>query len=170
METEFTFSSTLPVMVYHRTPGETDWRELDLGPGVFRVPAGQQVMLRLRNIDDGALAVLAQELAGCTPVVFLNLSENRKVTGDGLELLRPLKWLTGLNLSSCALTDTGLVHLTAFTRLEHLNLSYCNRLTDLALKTIQRLNNLTFLDLQGCVKITNGGVARLRKRNLNIHR
>jgi hypothetical protein len=38
------------------------------------------------------------------------------------------------------------------------------------LKTIQGLRKLVYLDLQGCVKISNGGVSKLRRRTLTIHK
>ncbi|MBI4928815.1 MAG: hypothetical protein HY835_13685 [Anaerolineae bacterium] len=165
------FSSTYPILVYTRPAGTTgDWQEFDQGPGYFHIPEGQEVMVRLRTIDNATLRKIVTELAECPALVFLNLSENRNVTGDGLEYVTALKSLTGLNLSSCSLTDTDLVHLTAIPKLAHLDLSYCNRLTDASFKHIRQLSRLRFLDLQGCIKITNGGIARLRIRDLKIHR
>jgi hypothetical protein len=32
------------------------------------------------------------------------------------------------------------------------------------------LKNLTYLNLQGCVKVTNGGVSKLRRAGLDIHK
>ena len=113
---------------------------------------------------------LVKELVACPSITFLNLSENRKITEEGLDYLRPLVSLTGLNLSSCSLTDQGLTHLSALTHLAHLDLSYCNRLTDACVKPLRALVRLRFLDLQGCVKISNGGISRLERRELTIHR
>lgn len=127
-------------------------------------------MIRARNIDDSQLRALVKELVLCPAVTFLNLSENRKITETSLDYLRPLVTLTGLNLSSCSLTAQGLAHLSALTHLAHLDLSYCNRLTDACVKPIRALIHLRFLDLQGCVKISHGGISRIERRGLTIHR
>jgi hypothetical protein len=172
MKPENSFSSTLPVMVYHRTQDSTvaDWRELDFGPGVFHIPAEDLVMVRIKNIDDFVMKSLIAEITDCPAITFLNLSENRKITNKSMELISTLTNLTGLNLSSCSITDVGLVHLLPLTRLEHLDLSYCNRLSDSAFKELRNLRSLTYLDLQGCTKITTGGIARFNRRGLVIHR
>jgi hypothetical protein len=167
-----TFSSTFPVVVFQRKPDNPmeDWQELDRGPGIFHILPGHEVMVRIKNIDNDILYDLVRELAGCSAVTFLNLAENRKVTDDGLESIKPLSHLKGLNLSSCSLNDAGIRHLTTLHQLVYLNLSYCNRLTDLALKPLRGLTRLTYLDLQGCVKITHAGVAHMRRRELTIHK
>jgi len=169
---ERTFSSSLPVIVYLYLPTQhpAEWRELDRGPGSFDIPVEFQAALRLKNCSDDDLRSLAKEVVDCPAVTFLHLAENRKVTSRGLEYLKPLRYLTGLNLSSCGLTDAGMVHLTELHQLAHLNISYCNRLTDLGLRHLRDLRHMTYLDLRGCVKITNGGIARLGKRNLTVHR
>lgn len=170
--TEYSFSSTLAIQIFIRPIGDppVDWQEFDRGPGFFNIPAGSEVMIRARNIDDYELRALVKELIPCPAVTFLNLSENRKITEVGLDYLRPLVTLTGLNLSSCSLNDQGLAHLSALTQLTHLDLSYCNRLTDACVKHIRALIRLRFLDLQGCVKISNGGISRIERRGLTIHR
>jgi hypothetical protein len=146
-----------------------EWCELDRGPGVFHISTDRQAVVRLKNCGDNDLRILAREIADCTAVTFLHLAENRNVTNAGLEYLKPLRHLTGLNLSSCSLTDAGIAHLTALTKLAYLNISFCNRLTDMTMRHLRELRHLTYLDLQGCVKITNGGIARLGKRGLTIN-
>jgi hypothetical protein len=165
-------SSALPVIVLTRPEAQpdADWQELDRGPGVFHVPEGHVVRVRLKSIDDAGLYALAAELQDVEPLRFLDLAENRNVTNDGLKHLRGLKQLTGLNLSSCSITGAGLEHLRPLTRLAHLNLSYCNRLSDRALKTIESLRPVTFVDLQGCLSITKAAFARVRRRDLTINR
>ncbi len=165
------FSSALPVVVLARPAGqELDWQELDRGPGYFHVPAGQEIRVRIKGIDDVALAELAGELQGVPALRFLDLSENRNITNEGLARLKTLPQLTGLNLSSCSITNTGLQHLTDLRQLAYLNLSFCSRLSDPALKTLEAMKNLTYVDLQGCLGFTNGGFARVRRRNLTIYR
>ena len=101
---------------------------------------------------------------------FLDLSENRNITNEGLARLKVLTQLTGLNLSSCSISSSGINHLRDLTHLETLNLSFCNRLNDPALKTLESMRNLTFVDIQGCLGITKGGLSRVRRRSLVIYR
>ena len=170
--TQTQFSSAQPVIIYTRPANmpDVDWQELDRGPGYFSVPDGHEVRVRIKGIGDEDLPALVKELQNVAELRFLDLAENRNITNDGLARLRPLAQITGLNLSSCSITSTGLEHLRGLPRLEHLNLSYCNRLTDLALKHIEAMRQLTYVDIKGCLGITKGGLARMRRRNLTIYR
>jgi hypothetical protein len=166
------FSSTFPVSVYTRPTGQAnaDWQEFDQGPGIFHVPEGQEVMVRIKNIDNAELRALVRELTGFPALTTLSLSENRKITDAGLEYLHELPQLRALNLSSCSLTDAGLTHLASMPVLETIDLSYCNRLTDAGLKALRRLPHLNTLQLHGCLRITTAGVARFGRRKLAILR
>lgn len=165
------FSSVLPVIIYSRPEGEdTDWQEVDRGPGYFSVPAGHEIRVRIKSINDADLAGLVDELQGIPALHFLDLSENRNVTNEGLARLKALPQLTGLNLSSCSISNTGLANLRGLQHLAYLNLSYCNHLSDPALKTLEAMRHLTYVDLQGCLGFTNGGLARMRRRTLTIYR
>jgi Leucine-rich repeat (LRR) protein len=166
------FTTTLPVTVLCRPQGMpgADWQEFDRGPGVIQLPPGMEGSLRTRNIDDEQLACLVSEIAGCEAVTELNLSENRSVSNDGLAYLKKLPQLTSLNLSSCGLSNEGLSFLAGLTLLERLDLSYCNRITDVGLKFLWVLRNLVYLNLQGCVKASNGGISKLRRGGLTIHK
>ena len=164
------FSTSLPVIVYTRPSNliSDEWVELDRGPGFFNLPLEHVVMIRIKKIDDSDFSLLVKDLAGCSFIISLDLSENRKITDDGLEFLKGMPQLTSLNLSSCDITNKGLDHLLALNRLTRLNLSYCNRLTDSGLKTIQKLTHLTELDLLGVLKMTRGGLARITRPGLNV--
>ena len=169
---EFHFSSTLPIVIFCRTTGQTaeEWKEFDRGPGFFDLPEGQEVMIKVKQINDDDLCQLSQDITGCSMVTSLDLAENRKVTDDGLECLKKLPQLVYLNLSSCDITNAGLPYLLELQRLRVLNLSYCHRLTDIGLRTIKGLPHLIFLDLQGVLKITKAGMSKIRKDGLTIHR
>ncbi len=163
---------SLPVTLFSRSP-ETpaaDWTEVDTGPGDINLPEGHEYGFRIHTSGDDNLAVLVKELAGLQPITYANLSENRNITNDGVELLKAFPRLTYINLSSCGLSNEGLTHLTSFTHLTTLDLSYCNRLTGPSLKNLRTLPNLQSLNLQGCIKITNGDVARFKKRGLTINK
>ena len=165
------FSSALPVVVLTRPAGQDiDWQEMDRGPGFFNVPADQEIRVRIKGINDADLNQLMDELHDVRALRFLDLSENRNVTNEGLARLKALPQLSGLNLSSCSITNTGLAHLRELPHLATLILSYCSRLSDPALKTLEAMKNLTYVDLQGCLGFTNGGLARVRRRSLTIYR
>jgi len=168
------FTTTLPVLVLCRprqaaSGADLDWREFDQGPGIIRLPAGEEASLRIKNLDDDLLRQLVSEIEGCAAITGLNLSENRKVTNAGVAYLVHLPQLTYLNLSSCSLTNQGVTHLLALTALRYLDLSYCNRITDVGVKALRALLSLTYLDLQGCVKVSNSSLSKLRRDGLTIH-
>jgi hypothetical protein len=170
-EATIRFSSALPVIILSRPVGEdVDWQEADRGPGYFNLPAGQEIRVRIKGINDADLAELVGDLQGVQQIHFMDLAENRNVTNDGLARIKAMPQLTGMNLSSCSITNTGLVALRSLTHLAYLNLSYCSRLSDPALKTLEAMKSLVYVDLQGCLGFTNGGLARVRRRTLTIYR
>ena len=169
------FSTTLPIVIFCRLADQRaqpaqEWQEFDRGPGYFNLTEGQEFMIKVKQIDDADLCQLIKELAGCRMITFLDLAENRKVTDDGLEGLKTLTQLAYLNLSSCDITNSGLDYLLELQRLRVLNLSYCHRLTDIGLRTLKGLPNLVYLDLQGVLKVTTGGLSKIRKAGLTIRR
>ncbi len=170
-EKENSFSTTLPLLVLQRplNPPNTDWQEVDRGPGIFKIPAGYEACVRVRTFNDDTLQQLVKEIIGCLTITALNLSENRNISDAGLAYLAGFHQLTDLNLSSCTISDHGLEYLLPLTGLTRLNLSYCNRITDAGLKRLNSLRHLVYLDLQGCVKISNGGISKLRRQGLMIH-
>lgn len=143
---------------------------LDLGPGIFRIPEDHAVMIRVRNIDNDFLKDLIFEINDLEIVIALNLSENRKVTDKGLEIISVLNQLVDLNLSSCDISNKGLSILCRMKNLQRLNISFCNRITDDGIRLLKDLPALVFLDLQGLPKITNGSLSKIRKSSLTIHR
>ena len=166
---ENTLNTELNVQVLTRPVGQGgDWQEFDRGPGYIRIPPDVDVSVRIRNIGDQDLAGLVPQLVGIKGLLALSLSENRNVTDAGLATLKALPQLVELNLSSCGLTNAGLEHLKVFTRLERLDISYCNRLTDQCVRSLNKLPALTYLDVKGCVKITHGGLSKLRRPDLTI--
>jgi hypothetical protein len=166
------FSSSMPIIIYTRPEDnpKQEWQELDRGPGYFTVPAGHVVHVRIKSINNEELYELVKELQDVEPLRYLDLSENRNVSNEGVARLKALPQLTGLNLSSVAVTNTGLNPLKELTNLEYLNLSYCNKLDNTALKPLEEMRSLRDVNLLGCLGITTSGLARVRRRNLNLHR
>jgi hypothetical protein len=164
------FSSTLPIFVLIRPEGSgLDWQDLDRGPGYFEIPADFEVRIRLKSSNDEDIRILVQELEEVQALRFLDLAENRNVTNVGMARLKSLRQLTGMNLSSCTISNNGLVSLRQLPYLAYLDLSYCNRLEDNALKTLEAMRSLTYVSLLGCLRISMGGLARVRRKNLEIY-
>jgi len=172
MENQSTFSSSLPVIVYARPADrpDLDWQELDRGPGYFYIEDGWEIGIRLKAIDDRVLAGLVEELRSVAMLRSLDLAENRNITNAGLAHLAGLPQLTILNLSSCSITSSGMAHLKKLPHLERLILSFCNRLNDEALKPLEAMRTLEYVDIQGCLGIGKAALARVRRRNLTIYR
>lgn len=166
------FSTELEVRVYTRQAGETgnEWQEAGQGPGIFHFDPGVEVMVRAQRIDNRTLRQLAADLKPLSSLRALVLAENRNVTDDGVAHLTELTQLRILNLSSCDITGEGLAHLKSLPHLAELNLSFCNRLTESALRPIKALTHLTYLDLQGTIKIKRGWIPRLERHGLTIRR
>lgn len=165
------FTSEFPLIVLARPAGEdTDWREADRGPGYFSLPAGQEIRIRIKGINDEELGALVNDLRPVAALRFLDLSENRNVTNEGLSRLKALPQLTGLNLSSCSISNAGLAYLRALPHLTYLNLTYCNHLSDPALKILEAQKSLTYVDLKGCLGFTQRGFSLVRRRNLTFAR
>lgn len=164
------FSTKLEAIIYTRSHANppAEWREFDLGPGIFHLPEGEETGVRLRNIGDADLEEFIEDASQLNSLVMLNLSENRAISDEGLKDLHKLAHLVILNLSSCGLSNLGMEYLSGLDHLTHLDLSYCNRLNDMGMKKLRDLPNLTYLNLKGCVKVTNAGAVRLRRRGLTI--
>jgi hypothetical protein len=170
-DNEVSFSSALPIIVLTRPSGGDplgDWQEFDRGPGYFHIPAGYEARIRMKTVGNDELSQLSRELANCQIVSYLDLSENRNITDHGMVYLKLFRGLTGLNLSSCSLSNKGLEFLKGL-NLTNLDLSFCNRITDDGLKSLKNLPHLTRLNLQGCVKVTHNGIARISRSGLVIH-
>jgi hypothetical protein len=81
---------------------------------------------------------------------------------DEMGMLDDLQELTFLNLYSTRLTDSGLIHLKGLTRLQLLDLSNIQGITDQGLVCIEPLTNLEILMLSG-TNVTSTGIARLKR-------
>lgn len=141
-----------------------------MGPGYFRIPAGCEIGIRIRQSDDGELAEIIREVQSCPSLTHLNLSENRKITDEGLECIESLKALQELNLSSCDITNDVFGLLKKMVGLKILNLSFCPRIGDEGLKLLRNCRRLEYLDLQGCPRITRAGLAKVERAGLTIHK
>ncbi|MDW7995999.1 MAG: leucine-rich repeat domain-containing protein [Gemmatales bacterium] len=84
------------------------------------------------------------------------------LTDVGLKELAALQNLTTLDLSDTPITDAGLKELAALKNLTTLDLEN-TRITDAGLKELARLKSLAVLYVDGGTKVTQRGIAELRK-------
>jgi hypothetical protein len=163
---------SIPAIVYCRPleHSEQEWTELARGSGFIELPTGMEFGIRAKSINDSDLSQLVNDLMDCPSITYLNLSENRNISDEGITKLVHLKDLADLNLSSCTINNQSLVVLAKLPNLVRLDLSYCNRLTDAGVKYFKLLTRLTFLDLLGTLKISKRGLAKVQRRGLTIHK
>ncbi len=67
-----------------------------------------------------------------------------------------------VNLGFRGATDASLIHLSALTKLESLNLD-CSNVTDAGLVHIATLTRLRYLELGACTKVSDKGMAHLKE-------
>lgn len=164
------FSSELPIQVMIRPASLSsgEWLPFERGPAYFAVPADQEILVSIKNSDDEDLKQLVKEIKDSTGFVGLDLSENRKITDRGLTYLHEMGFLKELDLSSCDITNEGIIHILRFTHLEKLDLRFCHRLTDQGVVKLKNLLSLKHLDLRSLPKISNGSLSKLKRKNLTI--
>jgi hypothetical protein len=104
-------------------------------------------------------------LAALTRLQKLDLKDLKRLTGAGLQFLKPLPLLVELNLSQTGVTDSGLAGLKELTHLTSLDLSGTN-VTDTGLVHLHGLKNLKVVKLTG-TKVTEKGLAELKKALLD---
>ena len=147
-----------------------DWQEFDRGPGIFYIPEDVFLGVRGQGMHDPEIRKLVEELLPVENLRYLNLTENRGISNEGMAAVGKLKQLRYLNIGACDINNQGLAFLPSLTNLEYLNLSYCNRITEKAAPFIQKLPKLKYLDLQGCIKINTGGLKKFEKKGLTIYK
>jgi len=64
--------------------------------------------------------------SGLTNLTSLSFKKNNSITASGLRALAGLVNLTSLDLERCPGIHGGLVHLKGLTKLEALNIGWCN--------------------------------------------
>ncbi len=85
-----------------------------------------------------------------------------KISDDGIDHLRGLKWLKILNVSNSRITDKALEHLGSMRQIKYLSLQG-NRFSDKGLEYIKDLTDLTSLVIDlGRITVTDEGLVYLR--------
>ncbi len=153
-------------MIRPARPAADEWLPFERGPAYFSIPADHEILVSIKNSDDEDLKQLVKEIKDTANLVALDLSENRKITDRGLSYLQEMAFLRELDLSSCDITNAGMIHILLLDRLEKLDLRFCHRLTDQGVVTLKNLRSLKHLDLRSLPKISNGSLSKLKRSNL----
>ena len=174
-ETNFRLSTEMDITLYTVPCEEVsarwlDWQEYDRGPGIFYIPTDVYLGVRAQGLHDADIRKLVDELKDVENLRYLNLTENRGITNDGMAAVGSLRQLRYLNIGACDINNQGMDFLPDLVNLEYLNLSYCNRITEKTAPYVQKMPKLKYLDLQGCIKINNGGLKKFEKKGLTIYK
>lgn len=108
-----------------------------------------------------------EHLKSVETLEHLDITANNSVNiGDkGFKFICEIKSLRQLSLHSAKISDQGLSGLSVLESLEHLDLSYCDRITSEGLKHIAALSpKLQYLDLSGCEKISKNEIEDFRNQ------
>lgn len=99
---------------------------------------------------------------------YLSMDWCEGITDEGLEHVGKLKRLVSVSMAACsAITDEGLLHLAPCGQLECLVIRNCRKITNGGLSFIcQHLGKLQFLDISGCLRITDDGIESLQNLQL----
>ncbi|AQK72581.1 Regulatory subunit [Zea mays] len=109
------------------------------------------------QISESGLGVLS----GLSNLSSLSFKRSNAVTAEGMRAFANLVNLLNLDLEGCLKIHGGLIHLKDLTKLESLNMRYCNYIADSDIKYLTDLTNLKDLQLS-CCKITDLGVSYIR--------
>ena len=164
--------TSLPIEIFIRSADQpaAAWQPFGVGPGYFQIPEDSVAMVAIQGINDQVVKALVEELLDVTPIVELNLSENRRVENPAMRWIAEMSQLTHLNLSACGLNDRGIDQIIKMGNLTHLDISYCTRITDIGLKKLKNMRNLEDLYIRGIPKIKHSSVKWLERHDLTIRR
>lgn len=151
--------------------------ELDFEANVLTDAGLKQIqgMTKLRrftvscsDVTDAGLV----HLKGLKSLTILRVMKSAKITDKGMVHLAELENLEELDLSSNALTGSGLVALRKLPRLKVLALRY-NRLRDAELRHLKDIKSLEEVQLAGNFHLTDAAVPALKElkniKQINLH-
>ena len=172
MEIDRKIETTLPLSILIKPIDDLEhfWIPFEQGPGIFTIPENHVAMVEIQNLHDDMVPTLVEEIADCSVLLELNLSENRNVGNEGMRWIKNLTQISRLNLSACGVNDRGLDLIIPMRNVTFLDLSYCTRITDIGIKKLDQMRSLEELYIRGIPRITHAAVKRIERRNLLIRR
>ncbi|KAI6656364.1 F-box/LRR-repeat protein 13-like [Oopsacas minuta] len=134
--------------------GDAGIRQVVEGDSKTRIM--ELTLTNLVRISDVTLLRMNQHLVNLSYVSFCYCEF---LTDAGVELVCSLSKLSGINLSGCNITDSGIASLGEYSILKYVSLSECVNLTDLGIeKFCSNAKHLSYLDLSYCRGINNTAV------------
>jgi hypothetical protein len=172
MEIDRKIETTLPLSLLIKPLDrlDQDWVPFEQGPGIFLIPHNHVAMVEIHNLHDDLVSTLVEEIADCTVLYELNLSENRNVGNEGMRWIKNMIYISRLNLSACGVNDRGLDLIIPMRNITFLDLSYCTRITDIGIKKLDKMRSLEELSIRGIPRITHAAVKKIERRDLTIRR
>jgi hypothetical protein len=116
----------------------------------------KKLQLRSCKLTDEELRIVGKFIK----LERLDLSQNGKISNNGIKSLGALKDLNHLFLERTSVTDQALKDISLHKKLTFLSLR-SNKITDAAIPFLQQMSNLEGLDLRG-TSITMNGLAKLK--------
>ncbi len=164
--------TSYPIEIFLKSASqkESDWVKLGDGPGFFDIPEDMLAEISIRNFHDDVMKALIEEIQDVEGLFSFNLSENRNVGNMGMRFIPLLTQISNLNLSACGLNDYGIDPIIKMNNIRYLDLSYCTRLTDKSIKKLAEMRGLEQLYLRGIPKITHAAIKKIERRDLIIRR
>lgn len=166
-KTEIDDSST-PIIARIKT---LNWLRVDGTQITNRGLKGLQPLKELRMLDLGACGGITDEGVEFVTAAFPNLIGldigDTSVTPKGILIVKKLKKLARLRLSE-RVSDKELKELVGMP-LRALDLTSCAALTDQSLDSIAEMKELRWVELTGCVLITEGAVRKLEKERPDLN-
>ena len=153
-----------------------EWKKLIDTPGSTSVSPG--AILKLETSSDFSDVVLANYLTELNKenLQALDMKQNVFITDNAINNINKLqhircltlppritdsgfnqlalKSLTFITFFNSQVTDSGLLHLLSFKKLDSVSLHFCRNITDKGLSNLAKINKLLHLDIMQCAKIT----------------
>nr|XP_020840115.1 F-box/LRR-repeat protein 13 [Phascolarctos cinereus] len=143
--------------------GDAGLRNFLVGPSSSKLR--ELNLTNYAQISDLALAQMGER---CCSLTYLNLCNCTQLTDCGIEFITQLPNLISIDLSVTASTDEEFCQSTP--NLEHLDVSYCPKLSGEILKALSaKCCRLTSLNIAGCPKMNDLAIRILSKKCHYLH-
>ncbi|XP_063165430.1 F-box and leucine-rich repeat protein 13 [Candoia aspera] len=117
------------------------------------------IINEMPTLSDRCLQALAQK---CQRIVSVESDESPHVSDKGLRTLGVCNLAKVKIQGSNQVTDLSFkVMSECWPQMKHIRVSYCPKLTDVALKLITPLDHIVILNLSGCIRISDSGIRSL---------
>lgn len=156
---EFFSTLRLEILFRRRDDPQSTWQKVAETPGSLVLPPEYDCGIRPLEVSYRNLRLWAQSFEKPEYISYLDLS-GVAISDSNLEYLHDFTELRALSLAGTPINGEGFTHLESLP-LTQVELQNCELLSDEGLKCIARLRRLQRLDLGGCTAITVKGLRAL---------